>query len=70
MPRGKVKWFDNKKGYGFIQPDDGTADLFVHYSAIKSELDFKTLKQGSEVEYEVTEGKKGLQAVNVTLLAV
>ncbi len=69
MPRGKVKWFDNKKGYGFVQPDDGSADLFVHYSSIKSEEDFKTLKQGSEVEYEVTEGKKGLQAVNVVIVA-
>jgi len=69
MPRGKVKWFDNKKGYGFIQPEDGSADLFVHYSSIKSEADFKTLKQGSGIEYEVAEGKKGMQAVNVTLLA-
>lgn len=69
MPRGKVKWFDNKKGYGFIQPEDGSADLFVHYSSIKSEKDFKTLKQGSDVEFEVTEGKKGLQAVNVTIPA-
>ena len=64
MPRGSVKWFSAEKGYGFITPDDGTKDLFVHYSAIQSE-GFRTLNEGEKVEYEVTQGQKGPQAVNV-----
>jgi CspA family cold shock protein len=64
MPRGSVKWFSAEKGYGFITPDDGTKDLFVHYSAIQSE-GFRTLNEGDKVEYEVTQGQKGPQAVNV-----
>lgn len=64
MPRGSVKWFSAEKGYGFITPDDGTKDLFVHYSAIQSE-GFRTLNEGDKVEYEVTQGQKGQQAVNV-----
>ena len=64
MVNGKVKWFSNQKGYGFIQTDDGK-DIFVHFSAIESE-GFKTLGQGQEVEFEISEGPKGPQAANVT----
>ena len=64
MDSGKVKWFSNQKGYGFIQKDDGN-DIFVHFSAIQSE-GFKTLAQGQEVVFEVNEGPKGPQAGNVT----
>ena len=66
MARGQVKWFDQKKGYGFIAREDGD-DLFVHYSAISRE-GFKTLDEGDEVEFEISEGKKGLQATNVKVL--
>jgi CspA family cold shock protein len=66
MAKGQVKWFDQKKGYGFITREDGD-DLFVHYSAIESQ-GFKTLNEGDEVEFEITEGKKGLQATNVKVL--
>ncbi|HEV8537291.1 MAG TPA: cold-shock protein [Bacteroidota bacterium] len=68
MATGKVKWFDTKKGYGFILPSEGPADVFVHYSAIKSESEFKALKEGMAVSYDVTEGKRGLQALNVMVL--
>lgn len=60
---GKVKWFNEKKGFGFIEVE-GRADVFVHFSAIKSE-GFKTLKDGQEVEFEVTKGQKGDQAADV-----
>ena len=63
MESGKVKWFSNQKGYGFIQKDDGS-DIFVHFSAIQAE-GFKTLAQGQEVIFEVSEGPKGPQAANV-----
>ena len=63
MENGTVKWFSNQKGYGFIQKDDGN-DIFVHFSAIQSE-GFKTLAQGQEVIFEVSEGPKGPQAANV-----
>jgi CspA family cold shock protein len=66
MARGQVKWFDQKKGYGFISQEDGD-DLFVHYSAIDGD-GFKTLDEGDEVEFEISQGKKGLQATNVTVL--
>jgi CspA family cold shock protein len=66
MPEGKVKWFDNKKGYGFILRDDGS-DLFVHFSAIKAE-GYKTLREGDLVKYEVTKGDKGDQAAEVEVL--
>ncbi|MBO8160909.1 MAG: cold-shock protein [Thermosipho sp. (in: Bacteria)] len=61
--KGTVKWFDAKKGYGFITKEDGE-DIFVHWSAIQTE-GFKTLKEGQEVEFEVQEGQKGPQAANV-----
>lgn len=64
--KGKVKWFNETKGFGFIEQDSG-ADVFVHFSAIQSE-GFKTLAEGQEVEFEVQTGQKGLQAANVTLL--
>ncbi len=67
MSRGRVKWFDGKKGYGFIEREEG-GDVFVHYTAIKSDRDYKTLEEGAVVEFEVVEGKKGLQAVNVTIV--
>lgn len=60
---GKVKWFNESKGYGFIQRDDGH-DVFVHFTNIMGK-GFRTLKENDEVEFEVTEGPKGLQAVNV-----
>ncbi|MGD8238399.1 MAG: cold-shock protein [Armatimonadota bacterium] len=63
MPTGKVKWFNEAKGYGFIQMDDGT-DVFVHYSGIAGE-GFKTLQEGQEVEFETEQGEKGPRAVNV-----
>lgn len=63
MPRGKVKWFDEAKGYGFIQVADGP-DVFVHYSAIQME-GYKTLPEGAEVEFEVRDGERGPQAANV-----
>lgn len=66
MATGNVKWFNNAKGYGFIAPQDGGADVFVHYSAIQSE-GFRTLNEGQSVTYEVETGPKGLQATNVLL---
>ncbi len=60
---GKIKWFNNEKGYGFIDVQDGE-DIFVHYSAIKQD-GYKTLSEGQIVEYELLETEKGLQAINV-----
>ncbi|MGH9489822.1 MAG: cold shock domain-containing protein [Terriglobales bacterium] len=62
--RGKVKWFNNVKGYGFIGRDDGP-DVFVHYSALQQE-GYKSLQEGDDVEFEIVDGKKGPQAENVT----
>ncbi len=64
MARGTVKWFNDQKGYGFITPDDGGADLFVHFSAIQGE-GFKTLSEGQAVEFDQIQGQKGPQAANV-----
>ena len=64
MERGTVKWFNERKGFGFIARDDGD-DVFVHYSAIVAQ-GFKTLNEGDEVTFDITEGPKGLQAANVT----
>ena len=64
MPRGKVKWFNENKGFGFIKQDEGP-DVFVHFSAILEE-GFKTLAEGQEVEFEITQSDKGLQAANVS----
>jgi cold shock protein len=64
MATGTVKWFNDAKGFGFIEPDGGGADVFAHFSAITME-GFKTLKQGSRVTFEVTEGPKGQLAQNI-----
>jgi len=65
MATGIVKWFNNAKGYGFVTPDSGSEDVFVHFSAI--EMDgYKTLKEGQKVQFEVTEGPRGLHAKSVT----
>ena len=66
MPRGKVKWFNESKGYGFIEQDDGP-DVFVHYSAIEDQ-GFKTLSEGQEVGFEMKQGDKGPQATRVVKL--
>lgn len=66
MPKGKVKWFDNSKGFGFITRDSGS-DVFVHHTAIQGE-GYKSLDEGQEVEFEVTKGPKGDQAQNVVKL--
>ncbi len=65
MPQGTVKWFNDEKGYGFIQPNDGGEDLFVHHSGI-SGSGFKSLEEGAKVSYEATRGQKGMQEANVT----
>ena len=67
VPKGKVKWFDNKKGYGFITPEDGK-DVFVHHTAIQGD-GYKTLQEGQEVEFDIVQGPKGEQASNVTKLS-
>jgi cold shock protein len=66
MATGTVKWFDDAKGYGFITPDDGGKDLFVHHTGISGE-GFKTLSEGAKVEFVPEQGQKGPQATNVVL---
>jgi CspA family cold shock protein len=65
MAQGTVKWFNDDKGYGFITPEEGGEDVFVHYSGIAGD-GFKSLDEGTKVSYETTQGRKGLQAENVS----
>lgn len=65
--KGQVKWFNDSKGFGFITPDDGSKDIFVHHSAIQSNT-FKTLAGNQEVAFEIEQGQKGPSAVNVIVL--
>ncbi len=69
MPTGTVKWFNPRKGFGFIIPDDGGNDVFVHYSGIEvTENEFATLHENEKVEYETREGKKGIEAYDVKVI--
>ncbi len=65
MATGTVKWFNAEKGFGFIAPDDGTADVFAHFSAIAGN-GYRSLDEGQKVEFEVTQGQKGPQAANIS----
>src|SRR5829696_4261458 len=65
MPQGTVKWFNSEKGFGFITPDDGSEDVFVHHTGIAGS-GFKSLDEGEKVTYEVVSGRRGLQAENVS----
>ncbi|GGY10365.1 cold-shock protein [Litchfieldella qijiaojingensis] len=67
MATGTVKWFNDTKGFGFISPDDSGDDLFAHFSEIQSD-GFKTLQDGQKVSFDVTQGKKGLQASNIKVI--
>jgi CspA family cold shock protein len=67
MPQGKVAWFNNAKGFGFLNRNDGEADVFVHYSAIQAE-GYKSLKEGQKVEFEIVKGQKGPQAEDVRVI--
>ena len=64
MPQGSVKWFNSEKGFGFLAPDGGGPDVFVHYSAIQSD-GYRSLNEEQRVEFDITEGQKGPQAANV-----
>ena len=65
--KGTVKWFNNEKGFGFIKRDNGGADVFVHFSAIKGDGGYRTLQENQVVEFSVTQGQKGDQASDVTI---
>jgi CspA family cold shock protein len=67
MATGTCKWFSSEKGYGFITPEDGAKDVFVHYSAIQQE-GYKSLREGQRIEFEVVDGAKGPQAANVVAI--
>jgi cold shock protein len=67
MPQGTVKWFNGDKGFGFIEPDDGGKDVFVHFSAIQGS-GYKTLEEGQRVSFETSQGQKGPQADNVQVI--
>ena len=67
MAKGKVKWFNDQKGYGFVTPEDGSKDLFVHYQEIQGD-GFNTLAEGQEVEFDIVESEKGPKAVKVRKL--
>ena len=67
MATGTVKWFNNEKGYGFIQPEDGSKDVFVHFSNIAGS-GYKSLEEGAKVEFELAEGQKGPEARNVEIV--
>lgn len=67
MNRGTVKWFNNSRGFGFLTMEDGT-DIFVHWTGIVSDKKFKSIAEGQTVEFEITDGEKGKQAINVTVI--
>ena len=68
MATGTVKWFNDSKGFGFISPSDGSDDVFAHFSEIQSD-GFKSLQEGQSVSFDVTQGKKGLQASNIKAIS-
>lgn len=68
MTKGTIKWFSDQKGYGFVTPEGGKKDVFVHYSALQGD-GFKSLREGELVEFDITEGPKGEQAANVRKLS-